>query len=83
MKSIVRYGTKKAVTNPESFTFYALAYYLGQNTQYTFANSRSAKKPAPPPKRHFDGSANSDSKRDFLVAFQPVRRGLTDNSWVA
>ena len=72
MNSIVRYGTKKAVTNPESFTFYALAYYLGQNTQYTFAASKSAKKPTLP-----------SSKRNFLVAFQPVKRDLAENSWVA
>ncbi|RYP77402.1 hypothetical protein DL771_001197 [Monosporascus sp. 5C6A] len=71
LNSIVRYGTKKAVTNPESFTFYALAYYLGQNTQYTFANSKSAKKPAPVPKRR-----SYRSERDFLIAFQPERREL-------
>ena len=83
MNSIVRYGTKKAVTNPESFTFYALAYYLGQNTQYTFAASKSAKKPTLPRRRHIYDSSDSGSKRNFLVAFQPLKRDLAENSWVA
>ena len=79
----MRYGPKKAVTNPESFTLYALAYYLGQTTQYTFASSKSAKKPVPTPKRRLDDSTNDDPKKNILVTFQPVKRGLADNSWVA
>ncbi|RYP57837.1 hypothetical protein DL769_009245 [Monosporascus sp. CRB-8-3] len=79
LNSVVRYATKKAVTNPESFTFYALAYYLGQNTQYTFANSKSANKPALTPKRR----SPYRSERDFLIAFQPERRELTHIFWAA
>ncbi|KAJ3577379.1 hypothetical protein NPX13_g3186 [Xylaria arbuscula] len=41
LNSIVRFGTKKAVQNPESYTMYALAYFLGQNTKFTFATSKS------------------------------------------
>ncbi|RYP19192.1 hypothetical protein DL765_003507 [Monosporascus sp. GIB2] len=79
LNSIVRFGTTKAVRNPESFTFYALAYYLGQTTQYTFANSKSANKPAPTPKRR----SPYRSERDFLISFQPERKELTDKFWVA
>ncbi|KAI0906785.1 hypothetical protein F4823DRAFT_631002 [Ustulina deusta] len=35
LNPIVGLGAAKAVQNPESSTFYALAYYLGQNTQFT------------------------------------------------
>ncbi len=41
LNPIVGLGAAKAVQNPESSTFYALAYYLGQNT---VCNSKSAKR---------------------------------------
>ncbi|KAI0479324.1 hypothetical protein GGR56DRAFT_373305 [Xylariaceae sp. FL0804] len=78
LNSIVRFGTPRAISNPESYTFYALAYFLGQNTQFTFANSKSAAKPAINPKRSW-----FVSQRDALAPFQLDRRDLAKNAWVA
>ncbi|KAI1372059.1 hypothetical protein F4677DRAFT_273640 [Hypoxylon crocopeplum] len=76
LNGIVRLGTAKAIQNPESYALYALAYYLGQHTQYTFATSKSANKPVTPKRSVINPN-------DILVAFQPVKRGLPGNSWVA
>ncbi|KAI3318478.1 hypothetical protein HD806DRAFT_511756 [Xylariaceae sp. AK1471] len=79
LNSIVRFGTAKATENPESYTFYALAYYLGQNTQFTFANSKSAKKPSTAnPKRSM---IYSDAY--LLAKFQMDKRSMPRNAWVA
>ncbi|KAF2963216.1 hypothetical protein GQX73_g10360 [Xylaria multiplex] len=79
LNSIVRFGTAKAIQNPESYTFYALAYHLGQNTQFTFANSKSANKPpAPNPKR-----SNSGSDVGVMARFQIGKRELAKGVWVA
>ncbi|KAI1390200.1 uncharacterized protein F4822DRAFT_428542 [Hypoxylon trugodes] len=80
LNSVVRFGTKKAISNPESYTFYALAYYLGQRfPQYTFANSKSMNKPAAA------GTKRSilDLGKSMLLPFQPAKKDLPDSSWVA
>ncbi|RWA04258.1 hypothetical protein EKO27_g10847 [Xylaria grammica] len=79
LNSIVRFGTAKATENPESYTFYALAYYLGQTTQFTFANSKSAKKPSPiTPKR-----SPSEIDLGLLARFQMDTRDVPRGVWVA
>ncbi|KAI0419646.1 hypothetical protein F5X98DRAFT_362398 [Xylaria grammica] len=79
LNSIVRFGTAKATENPESYTFYALAYYLGQTTQFTFANSKSAKKPPPTtPKR-----SPSEIDLGLLARFQIDTRDVPRGVWVA
>ncbi|KAI1295160.1 hypothetical protein F5Y03DRAFT_387453 [Xylaria venustula] len=79
LNSIVRFGTVKAIQNPESYTFYALAYFLGQNTQLTFANSKSANKPPPAnPKRSIESIHN-----DALEKFQMDKKGMPRGVWVA
>ncbi|KAI0540465.1 hypothetical protein GGR58DRAFT_521991 [Xylaria digitata] len=79
LNSIVRFGTAKAIQNPESYTFYALAYYLGQNTQFTFANSKSANKPsAPNPKR-----SSSGSDVGVMARFQIGKRSVAKGVWIA
>ncbi|KAI0452898.1 hypothetical protein F5B21DRAFT_515733 [Xylaria acuta] len=79
LNSIVRFGTTKAIQNPESYTFYALAYYLGQNTQFTFANSKSANKPpATNPKRSV-----RDSDVHILAKFHVDKRDVPKGVWVA
>ncbi|KAH9997675.1 hypothetical protein F4779DRAFT_170603 [Xylariaceae sp. FL0662B] len=80
LNSIVRFKTPTATTNPESYAFFALAYYLGQKyPQYTFANSKSANKPPTPgPKRSI-----SDFETDKLLSFQLVKKDMPYNAWVA
>ncbi|KAI1196875.1 hypothetical protein F5X97DRAFT_334303 [Nemania serpens] len=78
LNSIARFGTAKAIQNPESYTFYALAYFLGQNTQFTFANSKSVNKPPPANlKRSTGGYMN------ILAKFQMYKQGLPQGVWVA
>ncbi|KAI0975968.1 hypothetical protein F4678DRAFT_469733 [Xylaria arbuscula] len=79
LNSIVRFKTAKAIQNPESYTFYALAYFLGQNTQFTFANSKSANKlPPANPKRFIESIYN-----DALKRFQVDKKGMPRGVWVA
>ncbi|KAI8623018.1 hypothetical protein F5Y19DRAFT_405702 [Xylariaceae sp. FL1651] len=79
LNSIVRFGTAKAIQNPESYTFYALAYYLGQNTQFTFATSKSVNKPPTPnPKRSM-----KESDVELLTRFYIGKRSMAKNVWVA
>lgn len=71
LKSIVKYGTTNAIKNPESYTFFALAYYLGQKyPDYTFASSKSAQKSksSKPPLLL--------SAKDTLLAFQPEKKDV-------
>ncbi|CAJ2511863.1 Uu.00g074880.m01.CDS01 [Anthostomella pinea] len=76
---ITSHPTPVAVKNPESFTIYALAYHLGQITQYTFANTDSVRKPPPAvPKR-----AESVLDKDFLARFQADKERLPSNVWLA
>ncbi|RYC54027.1 hypothetical protein CHU98_g12183 [Xylaria longipes] len=78
LNSTVRFGTPKAIQNPESYTFYALAYFLGQNTQFTFANSKSANKPPPANPKRSTGDYMS-----ILPRFQMYKQDLQQGVWVA
>ncbi|KAI0514792.1 hypothetical protein F5B22DRAFT_647271 [Xylaria bambusicola] len=78
LNSIVRFGTTKAIQNPESYTFYALAYFLGQNTQFTFANSKSANRPPPANPKRSAGDYVS-----MLARFQLYKQDLPQGVWVA
>ncbi|KAI0549199.1 hypothetical protein F4679DRAFT_276438 [Xylaria curta] len=79
LNSIVRFGTPKAIENPESYTFYALAYYLGQNTQFTFASSKSVNKPPPTNPKRFMRDSGLLTLAKFQVSKQNVPKGV----WVA